>query len=193
MSLKLNIIVASTRPGRIGPAIGNWLAGFAAEHGRFDTELVDLDDFNLPLLDEAAHPMMQQYTKDHTKAWAQSVASADAYVFVTPEYDGYPPASLVNAVQVVLKEWGRKAAGVVSYGGVSGGLRAAHMLRPLVSTVNVHLVPQAVPLPMVFQHLDGEGGFTPPQPTIDGTKAMLDEVHAWAGALKTLRDGKPAG
>jgi len=187
MSLKLNIIVTSTRPGRIGPVIGKWMTEVAAAHGAFEVELVDLASFDLPLLDEPAHPMMQQYTKDHTKAWSASVAAGDAYVFIMPEYDGFPPASLVNAVQVLLKEWVRKPAAVVSYGGISGGLRAAHMLRTLLSSVNVHLLPQSVPLPMVFQHLDGQGGLNAPQPSLDGAKAMLDELAAWAGALKPLR------
>jgi NAD(P)H-dependent FMN reductase len=68
-------------------------------------ELVDLADFNLPLLDEAAHPVFKQYEHEHTKRWSASVNAADAYVFVTPEYDYFPPASLVNAVQVLTREW----------------------------------------------------------------------------------------
>lgn len=186
LSLKLNVIIASTRPGRVGPAIGQWAADFAAEHGKFEVELVDLADFDLPLLDEAAHPMMQQYAHEHTKRWAASVAGADAYVFVTPEYDGYPPAALVNAVQVLLKEWMRKPAGVISYGGISGGLRAAHMLRPLLGGINVHLLAQAVPVPN-FPQFMAEGAFQPPPQTLDGTRGMLEELHAWAGALKTIR------
>jgi NAD(P)H-dependent FMN reductase len=104
-SLKLNIIIGSTRPGRSGPIIGRWFEEFAVGHGKFEVELVDLVHFNLPLLDEVAHPVLQQYEHEHTRRWSVSVASADAYVFVTPEYDYFPPASLVNAVQVVMREW----------------------------------------------------------------------------------------
>lgn len=136
MSLKLNIIVGSTRPGRVGPAVGQWVEAQAREHGKFEVELVDLASFQLPLLDEASHPAMQQYEHEPTKRWSASVASADAFVFATPEYNYFAPASLVNAVQVLLKEWGYKPAGVVSYGGVSGGLRAAQTLRQLLEELH---------------------------------------------------------
>ncbi|HTN62091.1 MAG TPA: NADPH-dependent FMN reductase [Devosia sp.] len=187
MSLKLNIIIGSTRPGRGGPPIGQWLKEFAIAHGKFDVELVDLADFNLPLLDEAAHPVFQQYEHEHTKRWSQSVAAADAYVFLTPEYDYFPPASLINAVQVLMREWARKPAGVVSYGGISGGLRASQPLRQLVSTVNVHPIPQVVPIPVYGQFIGDDGVFRPNDPMIEGTKGMLDELYLWAGALKTMR------
>ena len=189
MSLKLNIIIGSTRPGRAGLPIGHWMKDFATAHGKFDVELVDLSDFNLPLLDEAAHPVFQQYEHQHTKRWSASVASADAYVFVTPEYDYFPPASLVNAVQVVMREWARKPAGVVSYGGISGGLRASQSLRQLVTSVNVHPLPQVVPIPSFGQFIGDDGVFRPNDPMVDGTREMLDELRTWAIALKTMRSG----
>jgi len=147
MSLKLNIIIGSTRPGRVSPSIGEWVNKAAIAHGKFEVELVDLAAFNLPLLDEASHPVLQNYQHAHTKRWAASVASADAYVFITPEYDFFPPAATINAVQVLMKEWAYKPAGVVSYGGISGGLRASQELRLLLASVNVHPLPQAVPIP----------------------------------------------
>lgn len=188
MSLKLNVIVGSTRPGRRGLAVGRWLADHAAGLDLFQVELVDLASFNLPLLDEAAHPLMQRYEHAHTRAWAQSVASADAYVFVTPEYNYFPPASLVNALQVVMREWNRKVAGVLSYGGISGGLRSAQQLRLLIASTNMHSLPQVVPVPGVPDRIDeASGSFTPADATVDGSTAMLQELHAWAGALKALR------
>jgi hypothetical protein len=114
-------------------------------HGRFNVELVELADFNLPLLDDAAHSAAQRYAHEHTRRWSASVAAADAYLFVTPEYCYFPPASLINAVQVVTREWAHKPAGVVSYGGISGGLRASQALRQLVTRVNVHPLPQVPP------------------------------------------------
>ena len=117
---KLHIVIASTRPSRIGPAIAQWFHEFAKEHGKFDAELIDLADFNLPIYDEPHHPMRRQYTKDHTKAWSASVNAADAFVFVTPEYNYGPPPSLTNALDFVFWEWQYKAVGLVSYGGVSG-------------------------------------------------------------------------
>jgi NAD(P)H-dependent FMN reductase len=187
MALQLNIIIGSTRPGRVGPNIANWLADYAKEHGKFDVSLVDLADFKLPLLDEAAHPRLQKYTHEHTKKWSASVAKADAFVFVTPEDDYFPPATLVNAVQVLSVEWGYKAAGVLSYGGISGGLRAAQELRGLLANINIHSLPQTVPVPMFSQMIGDDGVFKPTQPVVDGTKLMLDELVKWATALKTIR------
>jgi NAD(P)H-dependent FMN reductase len=187
MSLKLNIIFGSTRPGRAGLPIGNWLREFAMSHGKFDVKLVELADFNLPLLDEAAHPVLQQYQHEHTKRWSESVASADAYVFVTPEYDYFPPASLVNAVQVVMREWAYKPAGVVSYGGISGGLRASQSLRQLITSVNVHPLPQVVPIPSFAQFIGDDGLFRPNPQMTEGTTGMLDELFKWALALKPMR------
>ena len=187
MSLKLNIIVGSTRPGRAGLPIGQWLKVFALAHGAFDVELVDLADFNLPLLDEAAHPVFQQYEHEHTKRWSASVNSADAYVFVTPEYDYFPPASLVNAVQVLAREWAYKAAGVVSYGAISGGLRASQSLRQLITTVNVHALPQVVPIPLFDQFIVDDGIFQPNSAMTEGTTGMLNELAKWTRALKPMR------
>lgn len=186
MALKLNIVIGSTRPGRVGPVIAQWLKEAAREHGKFDVELVDLADFHLPLLDEAAHPKAQQYVNEPTKRWSASVASADAFVFLTPEYDYFAPAALVNAVQVLMREWAYKPAGVVSYGGISGGLRSAQVLRQLLGNVNVHALPQVVPVPMFPQFIE-DGVFRPNELMQDGVSGMLDELHKWARALKTLR------
>lgn len=185
--MKLNIIIGSTRPGRIGPAIAQWASSFASEHGKFEVNLVDLADFALPVFDEPKHPRMQDYVHDHTKAWAASVDAADAYVFVTPEYNYFPPASLINALTYLSKEWAYKPAAVISYGGISGGLRAAQELRLMLTTLKVMPIPEGVPLPMVFQMLDPEAGFTPTQPVTDGTKLVLDELHKWATGLASMR------
>ena len=186
MTLKLNIIIGSTRPGRVGPVIARWLSEAAAEHGKFAVELVDLADFDLPLLDEAAHPATRQYANEPTKRWSASVASADAFLFVTPEYDYFAPAALVNAVQVLLHEWLYKPAGVLSYGGVSGGLRSAQVLRQLLSNVNVHALPQVVPVHFFQQFID-DGVFRPNEQIQNGVNGMLDELHKWARALRSLR------
>ncbi|KLD79016.1 NAD(P)H-dependent oxidoreductase [Xanthomonas hyacinthi] len=187
MGLKLNIILGSTRPGRAGPVVAKWLERAAIEHGRFDVDLVDLAEFALPLLDEAAHPSLRQYVNEPTKKWSASVNTADAFVFVTPEYDNFPPASLVNAVQVLLREWSYKPAGVMSYGGVSGGLRAAQVLRQLLGNVNVHALPQVVPAPFFSKFIGDDQVFTPNDEMRSGATLMLDELHKWAAALKSLR------
>lgn len=188
MKPKLHIVICSTRPGRVGPKIAAWVDSMARAKDLFEVELVDLADFNLPLLDEPGHPRLQQYQNDTTKAWSASVAQADAFIFVTPEYNFFPPASIVNAMQVVLREWARKPSAVVSYGGVSGGLRSAQILRHLMTSVNLHPIPQTVPVPFVAKCITEDGSFAPTSPMSEGVDTMLTELSFWADALKTARD-----
>lgn len=193
MALKLNIVIGSTRPGRVGPVIAQWIHKAALGHDKFDVELVDLAEFALPLLDEAAHPKTQQYANEPTKRWSSSVASADAFLFVTPEYDYFAPAALVNAVQTLMLEWFYKPAGVVSYGGISGGLRSAQVLRQLLGNVNVHALPQVVPVPNFPQFIGNDGVFAANEMMQDGLNGLLDELFKWADALKALRPDEIEG
>jgi NAD(P)H-dependent FMN reductase len=187
MPLKLQVIICSTRPGRVGPAVARWFHGFARNHGQFDVELVDLADFHLPLYDEPVHPRMQQYTHDHTKRWSASVASADAYIFVTPEYNYSAPPSLVNALDFVYKEWNYKPCGFVGYGGVSGGLRSVQSVKPQVTTLKMMPMVEGVAIPMVATHIQENGDFTSNDLIDASATALLDELLRWATALKPLR------
>ncbi|RDD70856.1 NADPH-dependent FMN reductase [Paracoccus versutus] len=188
MALKLKIIIGSTRPGRAGLTVGRWVEKFAREYGKFDVELVDLVEIGLPLLDEAAHPIAGQYQHEHTKRWSQIVASADAYIFVTPEYDAFPPAALVNSVQCLVHEWLEKPAGIVSYGGVAAGTRSAQALKQLLGVVNVVALSQSVPIPFFSQFIGDDGVFRPNEPMTDGARIMFTELHKWAAALKSMRE-----
>ncbi len=186
MTLKLHTIVASTRPGRIGPGIAQWFNDFAAEHGKFDPVLVDLAEFDLPVFDEPEHPRLRNYHHAHTKAWSKSVAEADAFVFVTPEYNYGPPPSLLNALNYLALEWNYTPAGFVSYGGISGGMRAVQVTKQILSTFKVMPIPEGVPMPMVFQNLEN-GKLKPADIYRTSAATMLDELHRWAESLKTLR------
>jgi NAD(P)H-dependent FMN reductase len=187
MTLKLHTIIASTRPGRIGPGIAKWFNEFAAEHGKFEPVLVDLADFDLPLFDEPEHPLRQNYKNEHTKAWAESVKAADAFVFVTPEYNYGPPPALVNALSYLSLEWNYAPAGFVSYGGISGGLRAVQVEKQIVTTLKIMPIPEGVPMPMVFQNLDADKNLIPTDIYKTSAATMLDELHKWTQALKPLR------
>ena len=167
--MKLNVITVSTRPGRIGPKVADWFLRHAGEHGKFEIVPVDLADFELPVFDEPKHPRLHDYQHEHTKRWSASVASADAFVFVTPEYNYFAPVSFVNAFTYLNSEWAYKPAGIVSYGGISGGLRAVQSERLLVNS------------------LVKDGVFEPTQPMIDGATLMLDELAKWSKALKPMR------
>ncbi len=183
----LHTIITSTRPGRVGPAVAQWFHDFARQHGHFDPHLVDLAAFNLPIYDEPQHPARQKYEHAHTKAWAASVAGADAYVFVVPEYNCNPPPSLVNALNYVYREWNYKACGFVSYGGVSGGLRAAQSAKLLVTTLKMMPMIEGVAVPMVAQSLDEQGVFVSNRLIDHSAQQTLDELAKWTGALASLR------
>jgi NAD(P)H-dependent FMN reductase len=183
---KLNIIVGSTRPGRVGPIFANWFVEFARQHGKFDPVLVDIAEFSLPLFDEPKHPRLGQYENAHTKRWSQTIAEGDAYVFVTPEYNSIIPAPLLNAITYLSTEWNYKPAGFLSYGGVSGGLRAVESAKPLLAALKVVPIPEGVPVPGYPQFL-ADGEFRPNELITNGATTMLDELDRWAGALKALR------
>jgi NAD(P)H-dependent FMN reductase len=187
MALKLHIVIASTRPGRVGPSVARWFEGFASRHGKFDVKLVDLADFGLPVYDEPNHPSLQKYEHEHTRRWAASVAEADAYVFVAPEYNYNPTPALVNALDYVYKEWNYKPCGFVSYGGVSGGLRAAQMAKQLVTTLKMMPMMEGVMVPFVAKMLDEKREFVSNELIDKSAAAMLDELLKWATALKPMR------
>lgn len=185
--MKLNVVICSTRPGRIGPKVGAWFAGYARKEGSFDVDLIDLADFNLPIMDEPKHPRLGDYQHAHTKKWAKSVAAADAFAFVMPEYNFFAPPSLVNALDYLSNEWSYKPAGLVGYGGVSGGLRAVQAVKPLITSLRMMPLPESVAMPMVHS-LVGENGELKSNDLIDASaKTMLGELAKWAGALKPLR------
>ena len=187
MALKLQTIITSTRPGRAGPAIAQWFHEHAQTHGKFDTELVDLAAFNLPLYDEPQHPMRRQYANDHTKKWSASVNAGDAYVFVMPEYNYSPPPSFVNALDYLFWEWQYKPVAFVSYGGVSAGLRSAQVGRSHASTLKMMPIPEGVAIPSFFAQIK-DGKFIGNELNSQGVAATLNELHKWAEALTPLRE-----
>jgi len=185
---RLHIIICSTRPGRVGPAVADWFHAQALAHGGFEVALVDLAQVGLPLYDEPRHPMLQQYEHAHTRAWSRSVASADAFVFVTPEYNYGPPPALVNALNYVYKEWNYKPAAFVSYGGVSGGMRAVQAEKQTLTTLRMVPIFEYVAIPMVAERLDAAGRFQP-QPIHDSmAQGLLTELRRFSDALQVLRE-----
>ena len=187
MAPRLHTVIASTRPARIGPAPANWFHEFARKHGNFDAHLVDLADFELPILDEPEHPARRQYQHEHTKRWSASVNEADAFVFVTPEYNYGPPPSLLNALDYLFWEWQYKAVGLVGYGGISGGGRSTHAIKPTIATLKMMPIPETVWLPNVFTQIK-DGTFTPTEFNEQGATALLNELVKWTAALAPLRE-----
>ena len=183
--LKIGIIVGSTRPGRKAAAVAKWVYDILKARQDADFEIVDIEDYKLPLLDEPAPPRMHQYSKPHTKAWSEKIASLDAYIFVTPEYNHATSAALKNAIDYLFHEWNNKAAGFVGYGG-AGGVRAVENLRLVMGEVEIADVRAQVALSM----LNDFENFTTFKPHAQHDKAvhlMADQVVAWGGALQALR------
>lgn len=184
--LKIAIIIGSTRPGRNGEAVARWVHEIAQKRGDAEYELVDIADFNLPLLDEPIPASMGQYTKPHTLAWSAKIGSFDGYVFVTPEYNHATTGALKNAIDYLFHEWKDKAAGFVSYGGLSGGARAVENLRLILGELHVADVRTQVLLSLLTD-FENYSVFKPAPQHENTANTMLDQVLAWSGALKTLR------
>lgn len=184
----LQIVTASTRPTRKGPAVAAWFHEQARRHGRFEIEMVDLAEVALPMFDEPKHPKLGEYEHAHTLAWSATVSRADAFVVVTPEYDHGPPASLINALQYLVKEWAYKPMGFVAYGGVSAGTRSVSVLKMTAVALKMMPMVEAVTIPFFAHHLDPDtGAFRPPEVQESAAKVMLDELLRWTAALRTLR------
>ena len=173
---KLHVILASTRPGRAGEPIADWFVERAVAHGAFEVELVDLAEVALPFMDEPNHPRLRRYTHEHTKAWSARVDSADAFVFVTPEYNYGLTAPLKNAIDYLHYEWQFKPVGFVSYGGVAAGTRAVQMLKQVVTTLKMVPLFEAVNIPFHTQLIDEEGALEANEVMVKAAAAMLDEL-----------------
>jgi NAD(P)H-dependent FMN reductase len=183
--LRVGIIIGSTRPGRNAEAVAHWVYEIARKREDAEFELVDLQDFKLPLLDEPMPPSLGQYSNPHTKAWAARIASFDAFVFVTPEYNHGVPGALKNAIDFLFAEWNNKAAGFVSFGS-AGGSRAVEQLRLILAEMQVATVRAQVMLSL-FTDFENFRVFKPGAFQEPYVATMLDQVVAWGGALRTLR------
>ena len=182
---RIGIILGSTRPNRNGEQVANWVLDHATRRDDAEFELIDLRDYPLPHLDEPMPPSMGQYQQEHTKQWANKIASFDGFVIVTPEYNHGTSGVLKNAIDYLYAEWNNKAVGFVSYGGV-GGARAAEHLRLVAGELQMADVRQQVTLSLITE-FENFSVFKPGDYNIDALTVLLDQVIAWSGALAPLR------
>ncbi|HZV64831.1 MAG TPA: NAD(P)H-dependent oxidoreductase [Telluria sp.] len=183
--INIAVIVGSTRPGRKADVVGRWVLELAKLRNDANYELVDIQDFHLPLLDEPVPPSLNQYTKPHTQAWAEKIAGFDGFVFVTPEYNHGTSGALKNAIDFLYKEWNNKAAGFVGYGS-AGGVRAVEHLRLVMGELQVADVRAQVALSL-YTDFENFTTFKPAAMHENAVGTMLDQVVAWSGALQVLR------
>jgi NAD(P)H-dependent FMN reductase len=184
--LRIGIIAGSTRPGRKAAAVAKWVYDILKSRSDAEFEIVDVEDYKLPLLDEPVPPSMHQYSKAHTKAWSAKIDSLDAFIFVTPEYNHATSAALKNAIDFLFREWHNKAAGFVGYGG-SGGIRAVENLRLVMGEIKIADVRAQVALSLLTD-FENYTTFKPHERHEKAVHAMADEVIAWGGALRGLRE-----
>ena len=182
---KIAIITGSTRPGRVNAGVAEWLVERANLRNDAQYELVDIADFNLPLLDEAAPAAYAQYSQEHTKAFAAKIAEFDGFVFVTGEYNHSVPAALTNAISFLNQEWANKAAGIVGYGSAFG-VRAVEHLRGILSEMQIAHV-QKQGMFSLFTDFENFSTFKPTEMQAASVDPMLDQLVAWTAAMKQVR------
>ena len=185
----LKIIISTIRPGRKGPIIAEWIAEKARQNGSFNVEILDLKEIDLPLMNEPQHPRMQKYEFQYTKNWSSKINEADAFIFVTAEYDYNYPAPLRNALEYLYHEWSYKAAGIVSYGGISAGTRAANSLKADLSTFKIVPIPEAVNIPSFMHHVKDDK-FEATELMDKSADVIFAELLRWTKGLKLIKENK---
>jgi NAD(P)H-dependent FMN reductase len=190
--MKIAIIVGSTRPGRKGTTVGRWVHDHALQRddvpGKVEFDLLELEAFDLPLLEEPTVPAAadREYETPQTRAWSEAVDRYDGFVFVTPEYNHGVPAAMKNAVDVLGPEWAHKAVAFVSYG-ADGGVRAVEQWRTVLANLQVSDVRAQVALLVFEDWRDGE--LRPLERREDELGTMLDQLVEMTEAVRALRIG----
>jgi NAD(P)H-dependent FMN reductase len=183
---RIAVILGSTRPGRNGKAVAQWVLEQAQQRTDAHFTLLDLADFSLPLLDEPVPASMGQYRNGHTVRWADTIASFDGFVFVTPEYNHSTSAALKNAIDYIYAEWNNKAAGFVGYGSV-GGARAVENLRLIMGELQIADVRAQVALNLATD-FENFSTFKPADYHQQNLTTMLDQLVSWSEALASIRE-----
>ncbi len=187
--LNLLVVIASTRPVRVGLPIGEWVTGVARSEPGWAVTVADLKEIDLPLMNEPKHPRLREYEFDHTKRWSELVDAQDAFVFVFPEYNHSMIAPLRNALDYLVQEWSYKPVGLVSYGGMSGGIRAAAQVKLAAVSMRMMPISEGVIVFGAGQHVR-DGVFEADESVQRSAGSMFTELHRWARAMKLLRTGE---
>jgi NAD(P)H-dependent FMN reductase len=183
--VKLQVILGSTRPGRAGEAVADWVYEIANQRDDLEVELVDIAEYKLPLLDEPMPPMMRQYTKEHTQKWSEKIDDADGYIFVAAEYNHSVAGGFKNAIDYLNHEWRNKSVGFVSYGS-NGGSRAVEHLRGIAGELHLADVREQLLL-YLGQDFENFSKFQPAKKHELQLNKVLDQVTDWAEAMQSVR------
>jgi len=185
--LKIAVIVGSTRPERKAKVVAQWVYDIIKKRNipQSEFEMVDIQSFDLPLLDEPIPPSLGQYSKPHTKVWSNKINSFDGYIFVTPEYNHGVPAALKNSIDYLYKEWNNKAAAFVSYGS-AGGARCVESLRLIMAECQVATVRSQVMLSL-YTDFENFTTFKPSSHHENSVITMTEQLLKWTLAMKSIR------
>lgn len=190
--LKLTVIVGSNREGRFAPVIADWFLDHAAQHADFTVDVLDLGDPDTELPTALSYDPAPAVRDRLTKV-SPRLAAADAFVVLTPEYNHSFPASIKNLIDWHFTEWQAKPVGFVSYGGMSGGLRAVEQLRQVFAEMHAVTVRDTVSFHNARGHFDEDGRHKDPTAADAAAKTMLDQIAWWAHALREAKSVRPYG
>jgi|SRR3989344_6474983 len=196
--MKIQIIIGSVRKGRSGKKVADWAMQELLTNPEIKDlaqyELIDLKDWNLPMFDEAVSPSsnMGIYQNPLGRKWADKIAEADGYIFVTPEYNHGTSAALKNAIDWVYKEWSHKAVGFISYGSIAGGSRAVEQLRQVIIELQMASAKNSVHIPLIWSQFDGQGKLLDAHAP-KSLEVMIKDLMWWTTTLKEARDKEKGG
>ncbi|MGJ7905879.1 NADPH-dependent FMN reductase [Actinopolyspora sp. H202] len=187
---KIAVIIGSVRDGRFGPTVANWFVEQAERHGGIEVELIDLLDYPLPLNMPSADNLDAETKTLHRQLQAK-ISDADAYAVVTPEYNHTTSPALSNTIDWFLQEWKAKPVGLISYGGMGGGLRAAEHLRQIFAELHAVTVRDMLSFHNPWGKF-GEGDVpVAPEGSEEAAKVLLDQLVWWGQALRRARTEVP--
>ncbi|MBI2595948.1 NAD(P)H-dependent oxidoreductase [Candidatus Daviesbacteria bacterium] len=185
--IRIKILTGSVRPGRFNIQPANWIWELAKKRTDIKAELLDLQEVNLPFLDESVPPSQRQYSKEHTKKWSKIINEADGFIFVTPEYNHGVSPVLKNAVDYLFYEWHYKPVSFVSYGSLAGGSRAVEHWRGIAAEIKMYDLREQIMLPNYWENLDENGKYQFNDAHEKSASAMLDTLIFWAKKMKEAR------
>ncbi|MEV3991099.1 NAD(P)H-dependent oxidoreductase [Streptomyces sp. NPDC049837] len=190
--LSLAVIVGSNREGRFGAVIADWFLANAAQHTDFTVDVIDLADPANDLPTALSYDPAPA-VRDKLAGLSPRLAAADAFVVLTPEYNHSFPAPIKNLIDWHYTEWQAKPVGFVSYGGMSGGLRAVEQLRQVFAEMHAVTVRDTVSFHNAHGHFDDEGRHKDPTAPDAAAKTMLDQLAWWGHALRNAKSLHPYG
>ncbi|MGW5386281.1 NADPH-dependent FMN reductase [Nocardia sp. NPDC003963] len=183
--LRVAVIIGSSRDGRFAPAVGDWFLARAARRADLSPVTVDIAATELPHTFGAPAAALT--------GTRETLGAADAFVVVTPEYNHSYPGTLKNFIDLHNAEWQAKPVGFVSYGGISGGLRATEHLRTVFAELHAVTVRETVSFHNPWSQRDEAGALVGGDGADTAVTTLLDQLVWWGEALRTARAVRPYG